>query len=210
LETEDREYAERLVGLQTARWKRMLRVQAPYRWNLRRLHLGFVLDIGCGLGRNLMHLDGRGVGVDHNPDLVELARARGLEVYTPEQFRESRSDRPVEFDSLLLAHVAEHLGLEGAATLLREYLPFLRDGGRVVVITPQEWAFRRDPTHVEFFDFERLSRLERELGLVPVRQFSFPLPRTRLLGRLFPQLEFVSISKAPQRDSSAECAGRES
>jgi SAM-dependent methyltransferase len=188
----------------------MLRVQAPYRWNLRRLHLGFVLDIGCGLGRNLMHLDGRGVGVDHNPDLVELARARGLEVYTPEQFRESRSDRPVEFDSLLLAHVAEHLGLEGAATLLREYLPFLRDGGRVVVITPQEWAFRRDPTHVEFFDFERLSRLERELGLVPVRQFSFPLPRTRLLGRLFPQLEFVSISKAPQRDSSAECAGRES
>ena len=33
--------------------RRMLPTQAPYRWNLRRLRLGRVLDVGCGVGRNL-------------------------------------------------------------------------------------------------------------------------------------------------------------
>ena len=46
--------------------------------DLRRLHLGLTLDVGCGLGRNLYAL--RGVGVDHNPEAVAVAaaNARGL------------------------------------------------------------------------------------------------------------------------------------
>jgi len=42
-------------------------VQAPYRRNLRRL-VGdrAVLDVGCGIGRNLANLGPGSVGVDHN------------------------------------------------------------------------------------------------------------------------------------------------
>jgi hypothetical protein len=59
----DRAYAQRLVRLQTAPWKRWLGLQAPFGWNLRRLDPGFTLDLGCGIGRMLLHLRGAGVGV---------------------------------------------------------------------------------------------------------------------------------------------------
>src|SRR5674476_1246283 len=64
------EYARRLQTLSGARWKRVLDVQMPYRANLRRLHLGRTLDVGCGTGRNLAALDrdrrqGRPTGGDH-------------------------------------------------------------------------------------------------------------------------------------------------
>jgi len=78
-DTRDAEYTRRLSSLEGAAWKRWLNVQAPYRWNLRRLQLGFTLDIGCGIGRNLVNLGGHGVGVDHNERSVELARERGCD-----------------------------------------------------------------------------------------------------------------------------------
>src|SRR4051794_23992292 len=82
-------YAERLTRLGGKRWKRLLDVQAPYRWNLRRLDLGFTLDVGCGLGRNLEHLGGNGVGIDHNDACVAACRARGLTAYGPAEFEQS-------------------------------------------------------------------------------------------------------------------------
>ena len=48
-----------------------------YRWNLRRLDLGFTLEIGCGIGRNLEHLDGNGIGIDHNEEAVRIAHTGG-------------------------------------------------------------------------------------------------------------------------------------
>jgi SAM-dependent methyltransferase len=50
------EYARRLQRLSGRRWKRLIDVQAPYRWNIHRLRLGRTLDVGCGIGRNLKHL----------------------------------------------------------------------------------------------------------------------------------------------------------
>ena len=49
-------YADRLRRKEDARWKQVLDVQAPYRWNLRRQELGRTLDVGCGIGRNLVSL----------------------------------------------------------------------------------------------------------------------------------------------------------
>src|SRR5262245_60292262 len=126
--TRDASYTERLERLGGTWWKRALDVQRPYRWNLRRLALGFVLDVGCGLGRNLINLGGQdaGVGVDHNADSVAACVGRGLVAFTPEQFRASAHARPGRFDALLLAHVAEHMRFAEAQTLLEEYLPFVR------------------------------------------------------------------------------------
>lgn len=65
-DTPDSSYTARPVATQSAWWKRWFDVQAPYRWNLRGLRLGFTLDVGCGIGRNLVTFDGHGVGIDHN------------------------------------------------------------------------------------------------------------------------------------------------
>ncbi len=69
-DTRGDDYAARLNRIQRARWKELLDVQAPYRWNLRRQSLGRTLDVGCGWGRNLASLDPSSVGVDHNLYLI--------------------------------------------------------------------------------------------------------------------------------------------
>ena len=188
------EYAERLARLQTTWWKRVLGVQAPYRWNLRRLRLGFTLDIGCGIGRNLVNLDGYAVGVDHNSESVAIAVNRGLTAFTPDEFNRSQFASPDTFDSLLAAHVIEHLSRADALELLRTYLPYVRRGGSVALITPQERGFRSDPSHVEFADFGSLETISNELGLVVQRTYSFPFPR--MFGRLFTYNEFVLVATA--------------
>lgn len=190
------EYADRLVRLQTARWKQWLDVQAPFRWNLKRLHPGFVLDVGCGIGRNLLHFPTQGVGVDTNEQCVRVARARGLTAFTPAEFQTSVDyNQPGRFDTILLAHVAEHMTEDQVVTLLQEYEMLLRPGGRLMLITPQEAGFKSDATHVEFMDFPRLARIAACLGFLPERAFSFPFPRWA--GRVFRYNEFVAVSSKP-------------
>ncbi|HSL21785.1 MAG TPA: class I SAM-dependent methyltransferase [Vicinamibacterales bacterium] len=198
--TRGEDYAERLIALQTARWKRWLDVQAPFRWNLRRLRPGFTLDLGCGIGRNLQHLGGRGVGVDTNEHCVRAARARGFIAFTPSEFRRSTEfNRSGRFDSLLLAHVAEHMAEEQVLALLREYESLVRPEGRLILICPQEAGFRSDRTHVEFMDFERLSRVSGRLGYTVEHAYSFPFPR--FAGPLFTYNEFVVVSVKPRADA---------
>lgn len=193
--TRDESYTSRLLAGERVWWRRLLDVQAPYRWNLRRLDPGFTLDVGCGIGRNLLHLEGRGVGIDHNPASVEVARKRGLQAFTPEEFERSAFNSPERFDSLLLSHVVEHMTREQAVALLRRYASCLKSGGKVILIAPQESGFRSDPTHVEFADFEALRQIARESGLIPGREYSFPFSPS--FGRIFRHNEFVSISRKP-------------
>ena len=174
-------------------WKRLLDVQAPYRWNLRRLELGFTLDIGSGIGRNLLNLGKHGVGVDHNPHSVEVARRRGLEAYTTDEFLASPHARPERFDSLLAAHVLGHMRFEQAVALVAQYLVYLRSGGRVVLITPQEAGFASDPTHVARVGFAELAQLFARLAIAPERSYSFPFPRP--VGRVFRHNEFVAVGR---------------
>lgn len=191
--TDAPDYTERLATMESAGWKQRLDVQAPYRWNIRLLALGRTLDIGCGLGRNLAHLDGNGVGVDHNASSVALATERGFEAYTPDDFAESPHARPGAFDSLLLAHVVEHMTEDAALGLLRSYVPFVRPGGKVVLITPQEKGYTTDATHVRFCGFGEVASLCNAVGLTVDRQYSFPFPRPA--GKVFPYNEFVTLAR---------------
>src|SRR5690242_13629455 len=118
-DTTSEAYARRLERREGARWKQVLDVQRPYRWNLRRLRLGRTLDVGCGIGRNLATLEsapgGAGsLGVDHNESSIELARSRGLNAITVDEFAARYPEPPLtpEFQSVLLAHVLEHMTRE--------------------------------------------------------------------------------------------------
>ena len=179
------EYAQRLRNNQTAAWKRLLNVQAPYRWNLRRLKPGRTLDVGCGIGRNLAHLEGLGVGVDPNPACVAASRARGFAAYAPDELP------PGQFDTLLFAHVLEHI--EDPAALVAEYLPRLKAGGRIIMITPQELGFASDATHVRFLDLPALAAVAKTVGRSVERAYSFPFPRWA--GRIFTYNEFVLVAR---------------
>lgn len=192
MDTKDDEYADLLKGKQRVWWKQLLVVQMPYRWNIRRLRPGFVLDIGCGIGRNLLHLNGHGVGIDHNKKAVGIAKESGLKAFTPEEFQDTTYIHQ-QFDSLLLSHVAEHMTQQKVVELLSRYLYLLRLGGKLIMITPQEIGYNSDLTHVEFMDFSKLSNISRQLGLITIQEYSFPFPR--FAGRVFTFNEFISVSR---------------
>ncbi len=198
--TADPAYAQRLARLSQRGGivRRILDPQRPYRWNLRRLKPGFVLDVGCGLGRNLAHLDGIGVGVDHNIDCVAACQANGLVAFTTESFGTSEYAVPQRFDSALFAHVVEHMTEHEAIALVSHYLAFVKSGGQVIVITPQERGQRSDSTHVRFVDGAAVRRLAAALNLEVASIRSFPFPRR--FGRLFTHNETVSILRRPTKD----------
>jgi SAM-dependent methyltransferase len=189
-DTQSADYTERLARLEGAGWKRWLSVQAPYRWNLRRLALGRTLDLGCGIGRHLAFLPPGSVGVEPNAHSVEVACSRGCDAMTPDTFRATEH---APFDSLLVAHVLEHLPRAAAEALVAEYLPFVRPAGRVVLITPQEAGFRSDASHVEPFDSDALAALLARIDCDVERRYSFPFPR--FAGRVFPHNEFVVVGR---------------
>ena len=192
-------YANRLVRLETAWWKQILDVQAPYRWNLQRLRPGLTLEIGCGIGRNLRNLTRvnsagavSAVGIDHNETSVKIALGRGLTAFTAEDFLKSSFCAPGTFDSLLFAHVAEHMSFAQCAELLTGYKKYIKIGGKLILITPQEAGYRSDPTHVEFMDFAKLEKLQLSVGTIPTKNYSFPFPRS--FGTFFKYNEFVAVS----------------
>lgn len=194
-DTAGAEYAERLRRLEGVWWKRLLNVQAPYRWNLRRLKLGRTLDVGCGIGRNLINLGPDSIGVDHNPDSIATARARGLRAYTVEEFLSSEYAQPDAFDALLCAHVVEHMPEADARGVVGMYLPYLKSGGRVLFITPQEKGYASDHTHVRFCGFDEVSALARDLGLSVEKRYSFPFGRWA--GKAFTYNEFNVLAVKP-------------
>ena len=122
---------------------------------------------------------------------MKTARLRGCTAFTPSEFLSSEQAAPGRFDAMLVAHVLEHLPLAEARGLVGEYLGYLKPGGRVVLITPQEAGYRSDPSHVEFMDFAKLGGILADCDLRPERSYSFPFPRP--VGRIFPHNEFVVI-----------------
>ena len=183
-------YTDRLQHITGRGWKRF--VPDPYRWNLRRLKLGRTLDVGCGIGRCLAFIDGNGVGVDHNKKSVEVCRSRGLEAYTPDEFRNLDAGL---FDSILFSHVLEHTTVDEGQELLASYVRYLKPGGRILLIAPQIAGQKSDPTHVRLLDADALRSQIEELGGVGIKTRSFPFPR--FAGGIFRYNESQAIGAIP-------------
>lgn len=190
--TKNEDYTDRLQTLSHKRWKEVLDVQRPYRWNLRRLKLSKTLEVGCGIGRNLKALDKQSVGIDHNKHSIEIAKKDGYIALTTENFRKSKYDKKGTYNSLLLAHVIEHMSEVNAKELLNEYKKYLVKNGRVVIICPQEAGYKSDQTHKTLFDFEKIENVLKDVGFEVVKKYSFPLPR--FAGKFFKYNEFVVVS----------------
>jgi SAM-dependent methyltransferase len=189
------EYADRLASLSGKWWKRWL--PNPYRWHIRARCGANVLDVGCGVGRCLGFLGpGRAVGVDPNAASIEIARSRGFSAFTPDEFSEHFADVR-NFDTLLCSHVLEHLSAAESEALLREWLPRVVPGGRVVLICPQTRGQASDPTHVRLMDPAALREVCAAVGVEVDRVGSFPLPRW--FGRWWVHNETVLVGSVGPR-----------
>jgi SAM-dependent methyltransferase len=194
-DTRGEDYARRLQAKEQVLWKRVLNVQAPYQRNIRRQGLGRTLEVGCGIGRNLATLAAGSVGVDHNAASIEIARSRGMVALTTAEWAESDLRVPESFDGILVAHVIEHMPAEEGEQVMRSYLPYLRPGGKVFFICPQERGYASDPTHVRWTTGQDLEDLSRALGLQPEPWRSFPFPRWA--GKPFVYNEFHVLATKP-------------
>ncbi len=188
--TKGNDYAERLTRLSGAKWKKMLNAQLPYRWNLSSLKLGKTLDVGCGIGRNLGNLSGNSVGVDHNKHAIKIAREKGYKAFTVDEFKKSKDYKRNSFESMLLAHVLEHLTIDESKAIVKEYLPYVSD--KVVVICPQEKGFTTDSTHVTFLNHKDIEEILKSLNLTIEKSYSFPF--FRAVGKLFTYNETVVVA----------------
>lgn len=190
-DTKGADYSDRLQNLSDAKWKKIIDVQRPYRWNLKRLELGKTLDVGCGIGRNLGNLSPESIGVDHNKHSVEISKKAGFNAVTVDEFKKYKKKFAINsFDSMLLAHVLEHMSTREGTQIIKEYLPYVKD--KVVIICPQKKGFTTDETHVNFLTHEDIEKILESCGLKILKSYSFPFHKK--IGDVFTYNETVVVA----------------
>jgi SAM-dependent methyltransferase len=143
---------------------------------------GRLLEIGCGAGENLAHLEKLGwqvLGVEPDPKAAAVARSRGLaviEVILHNSLFEAES-----FDAIVMSHVIEHLKNPQEAINICHTL--LRPGGRLVMLTPntdalghrwyrEDWLHLDPPRHLNLFNTKSIHRLTNGAGFIDYRSFT--------------------------------------
>ena len=186
-------------------------VPNPYRWNVRRLAKGRVLDVGCGIGRCLDFIRPRGVGVDPNEQRSPSA-ARRVTRHTCRMSSSGARSPPLPASS---THCCARMCSNTSTSRLRwpwsvSTCP-IRQGGRVHLhhSPGARSAIRRDARAADGCR-RNCRRWPRRCGLTIERMSSFPLPR--LFGRWFMYNETVVVARrgrdeglATWRCSSLRC-----
>ncbi|WP_461515846.1 class I SAM-dependent methyltransferase [Porticoccus sp.] len=187
----DESYFLYLKRNQEVWWKSFFGLRIPYILFLKFHDLGKTLEVGCGSGRNLRHLKRGSIGVDVIEECVSYCKGRGLNAVLYSDLSE-----PAEsFDSILFSHVIEHLSLSEAVNLVKEYVGYLKPGGKLLVIVPQLKGYLSDETHVEFYGAEKLGDLCRRAGLLRIRSGSYPFPKG--FGKYFKYNETYILARKP-------------
>ena len=106
-----------------------------------------VLDIGCGHGKYMRLLASAGCvvsGVDVNEEQVAVLREEGWRAFTPDALPSGE-----RYDYILMSHIIEHMPPDELVACMDRYLPFLKDDGKLIIITPFPGErFWHDFTHV--------------------------------------------------------------
>ncbi len=132
---------------------------------------GRILDLGCGTGGVLAHLDdyGEAYGIDPSPEAARFSHERGLAIALASGLNLPFADQT--FDAVLALDVIEHV--DDDVGLLREVQRVLRPGGILVVTVPALpwlWSSHDDVNHHRRrYMRGSLVRSIRAAGLEPVK-----------------------------------------
>ncbi|MFN3235531.1 MAG: class I SAM-dependent methyltransferase [Pseudomonadales bacterium] len=190
--TESKDYSTRLEVIQDKPWKKMLGALNPYRVHIRRVLNAPGLEVGCGIGRVLGFAANDILGVDHNAHSIEICRNRGLHAMTSDEFFADKSSHIDRYQTLIFSHVLEHMTATQAKELVSMYMPFVKPGGKLVLICPQEKGYASDETHIEFLDEASLVGIAEAAGFKCQSRYSYPFPRA--FGKWFIYNESVVIA----------------
>ncbi len=157
-----------------------------------------ILDVGCGPGFFLLHGRERGwqtLGIEPSTQAVAHGRELGLEII--QDFLTDRTAQGLgSFDVVHMSEVLEHI--PDPRAMLRTAGGLLAPGGLVCVVVPNDYnpfqhvlraacGYRpwwvAPPHHINFFDFDSLSRLLSSCGFgVVLREATFPIDMFLLMG----------------------------
>lgn len=151
------------------------------------------LEIGCGLGEFLATCP-RFEGIDVDPDIVAACHERGLNALTAGAYE--LPFPPCSFDSVLLDNVFEHL--DRPADCLVQIKKILIPGGRLLIVVPNKSGYKRDTTHVNYWDENNLPQLLTAYGFEVAATAHFPIPSKRLGNLIWPYNTFEALAIKPE------------
>ena len=174
--------------------------------------LSDVLDVGCGRGEFLDLLREAGItarGLDLNHEMVETARARGLDVVESDALSYLQGLPAGSLGGLFAAQVVEHLAPDYLLALLDAVADKIRPGGLLVLetINPACWlaffqSYIRDITHVRPLHPETLQFLARASGFHDVSvEFLSPVAESDRLAGVAPAGDADAPADADLRDT---------
>jgi SAM-dependent methyltransferase len=157
-----------------------------------------ILDIGSGPGFFLLHGKKRGwqvFGIEPSVQAAAYSRGLGLEIIE-DFFTDQTAMQLGKFDVIHMSEVLEHI--PNPVRLIRLAHSLLRSGGLLCVIVPNDYnpfqyALRNalsfqpwwiaPPHHINYFNFESLSRLLANNGYKKVlAEATFPIDMFLLMG----------------------------
>ena len=131
---------------------------------------GKKLEIGCGTGGFLENYNDV-LGIDINPELIELCNMKNLNAFVMEEDKIPYSDE--SFDSVLIDNVLEHI--KDPMPLLMEVKRVSSPTGVVIVSVPGIKGFSWDKDHKTFYDEKSITILFESIGFETTKIFFTPV-----------------------------------
>lgn len=173
ISTNSKEYTKYYLNKFNIWYRRLFPVDIPFKYIAKSCCKGKILDIGCGPGRYLAFFPDRAIGVDHNMDFIEYTHKRGFTSYHTSELHNIENQK---FDTLLFAHILEHMCMYDGETLINTYIKYLNKNGRIIIIVPHGYCYNNDPTHVLYYGPEQVEMLSNRIGFHIRKSFYHPFP----------------------------------